>query len=348
MLSNENVTHRAKMACASDIPAILNRSPFRDATRDGITAKKLQVIRDPETRQKSKPSFMRGNYLEESVARLCVDTEFGVGRFVPRAPSQCLLPNKFIYGNTMFHRDLPRYGATLDFLTCIDSGEDAELRTPILPIEVKTSNHWDGWTSGKVPDHVWIQVQWQLFVLRSWDIPATECLVAALICSDEVRRWVGYDEGFIRSILPSVDRWLADLAKHEVDGTGPEPPAPIVKSVIPPTPTSQALVRELVGVKLELRDLEAEYERIATALLDDVPAEVYGSLQTENAWVNVCKRDTTPKPSSSDLIAALRKALLLRGVTESEIESICDIPPTKKARGGSRYLHVKSKSLPRN
>lgn len=339
MLSAENIQARARMACASDIPSILNRSPFRDANRDCIMEKKLRAIRDPEHTGKTTKAMERGNYLEEAVARLCLHNEYGDPRLSPVSPRALGNKDMFIYGATMRHKDLPRYGATLDFLI----SEDGQLRTPITPQEVKTSSSWDGWDGGHVPDHVWIQMQWQMYVLSSWTW-APWSMACGLICSNPVQRWVGYDPEFIKSILPSVDHFLADLATHEVNGTSPPPRPPEERQQITLHDTAKRTLEDLIGVRAKLADLKRVEADLTAAVLDNCPESVYGQIQAQGAYVSVCKRKASEAPSKSDVIAALRRELLSNDVPEEEINRICNTSRVREKPQDSRYLYIKLRS----
>lgn len=338
-LSVESLVARARMVCASDVPAILNQSPFLDSNRDSIMRDKLEVIRTGVApNRKDTQATRRGSSLEATVAQLCLSEEMGPG-YMPRQPSEVFPAEWFICGNTMVHADRPAYGATLDFIVCDHDGRPID---PILNQEVKTSNSWDGWTAGQ-PRHVWIQVQWQMFVLLSRiNVEAPRTLTSALVCSDPVRRWSGYDEGFIRSILPSVDRFLADLASHEVNGTSPEVMVPEKRAQIDVPADVTEMAERLVEVKRQIAALEVEEAALNRSILDNVRSECYGVIRTREGYVAVQKK-MYGSVRQSEKMAALHKIALGGGGTESQIrEQLEAIEPPEKKEVRSLYVRIKS------
>jgi hypothetical protein len=222
MLTDEQLKIRRGLVTASKIPIIMGASPFK--TR----AQLLHEGTNPNTKGHMLPHQERGHRLEPVVANWLGEQlmsryygEPARGRFELHAGAQDSSAIESILGkgsvlidDTVVHKDLPWAAATPDaYITPPAS------RSTLLIGEIKTSSERAGWYPDKVPHHIWMQVQWQLIVLKSWlGDSLTTIYVGALVASNFVLREVEYDPSFAEAAIPAARAFLDEQESYISQG----------------------------------------------------------------------------------------------------------------------------------
>ena len=201
-LTPEQMDRRKRVLTASQVPAVLGKSPY-------TTAYLMAKNKQEDKSNFSSEAMEAGHDLEEPVAKLCAakkrlnldwDKCYLAKDLWDILQDQGFLPPNSHCDGTLFCPQEKIFGATSDYI--FFEGVDKE----VINYEIKTSNKPDGWKGGSkcregVPEHIWIQVQWQMFIIRSIGLDCRRTAVGALLASRPNHRWINYDHSFISSIL---------------------------------------------------------------------------------------------------------------------------------------------------
>lgn len=206
-LTNRQLEMHKTHLTASQIPTILGENPFSGAMS-------LFLKKTGQAGHVHSAAMGRGHLLEEVVAKACMD-RLGFARiesaktFASKMVERGIIPAEFEVDGTIIHRDYHNCAATIDYIGTHRDGTSYNY-------EIKTSSEKSGWVGGTVPLHYWIQVQWQIWVLRSWGIDIDKTAFGALISSNFDTRCVEYQEAYIPGVLDSLLAFQASCDRGEV------------------------------------------------------------------------------------------------------------------------------------
>lgn len=203
-LTPEQLEVRRRLVTASAVPIITGDSPFKSL--DELLWEKT----DPLYVQDLKDYQQRGHDLEQPVADW-------TARKLGYKAEDAVMADEFF----------EEHDHLKDGLICMDTVRAKSDQYPwaactpdrIIPrdgknivcIECKTSSSSHGWGHNSVPRYIWIQCQWQMFVLRTYFPNLDTVFVGALVQSNFRLREVKYDVVYLRSIWPQVVNYIKTI-----------------------------------------------------------------------------------------------------------------------------------------
>lgn len=192
---------------ASQVPIILGLSPFQSAEH-------LAMVKLGDAKPSSNRYTQRGHDFEPVVARGCMD-RFGFQtialseHYFKSLNSDGELPDRAFVQGTLFHEAIEHCAATPDYVAFDSHGD-------MWNYEIKTTRRPDGWTAGSVPEHIWVQVQWQMWILNSWGFNIENTGIGVLIQGDYEIRIVPYNPAYIYKILPTILEFQNSILRGEM------------------------------------------------------------------------------------------------------------------------------------
>lgn len=231
--------------------AVDGMQPGSDEWRQSITASKIAGIFDVspwttrfqtwlemtgsiERESKKSTSLSRGSFLEDGIARWWLADR----------------PELTMYGESTYQSN--DYGwafATPDRILRNDNGELALL-------EVKTAARTDGWdeSTGRIPDHYWLQIAWQAFVTGVHTVHVT-CLGTFL---DRMDFMFDFNNEALDHIFDTVQEFRDSLG-------GEMPP---VSDITRDIEALLAITEPEVGKQLDVSPLFDEYRELKLSARD--------------------------------------------------------------------------------
>lgn len=307
-LSEKQLILHKSHVTASQVPIILGVSPFRSPLQ--LAEQKLGSGHSNNT-----AATERGHILEDTVARHCA-TVFGFRSIeMPRDLfSRCenMEPGVDYESDTLFHADIECFASTGDRIAYLEDGE-------MLNYEIKTSASRSGWYGDGVPEHIWVQVQWQMFVLRSHGFDVRRTAIGALLASDFHTRIVNWDEAFISRIIGECLEFQTFINRGEI-------PANLnikTSNRLAPDRVSEKqelIIRNIAETRKRRDEADRELRRLTEMALVQF-GDVSGAVLEDGMSIVVYQRSYQEKLDVGKVMGQLASLCRLKGL-DREVEQI--------------------------
>lgn len=200
MLTPEQLELRKDGIGASDVAAIVGLSPWRTAMDVWLEHPQI-AIKPPFTGNEATEG---GNILEPVIA--AEYTRRGLGKILIEKP------------DTYQHDDFPWAMATPDRI-CLDAPDCEPHILECKAVGVRRLRHWDDKKEDGIPEYVYIQIQWQMFVCGY-----NRADMGAMLAGPYFRFWLGinYNSAICDKLFTRVERFWHDniLANEPPELTG--------------------------------------------------------------------------------------------------------------------------------